>query len=74
MDSRLVYIIDRDGRLYIGITTDLENLMRQHGRSASLYQEGPMSREHAAKREKELRGESRKNKQQLIAKASEQNM
>jgi predicted GIY-YIG superfamily endonuclease len=67
-----VYIVDRDGRLYAGITTDLANRMRQHGRLAPLYKEGPMSRTNAAKREKELKGWSRKKKLELIATASEQ--
>jgi len=66
-----IYIIDRNGRLYIGITTDLVNRMRQHGRSAPLYREGPMSRAEAAMREKELKGWNRQKKQELIAKASE---
>ena len=73
MASWWVYIIDRDGRMYIGITTDLGNRMRQHGRSDPFYREGPMSRENAVKREKELKGWSRKKKLELIAKASEQN-
>jgi predicted GIY-YIG superfamily endonuclease len=67
-----VYIVDRDGRLYVGITTDLANRMRQHGQSAPLYQAGPMSRTQAVRREKELKGWSRKKKQELIANASEQ--
>jgi predicted GIY-YIG superfamily endonuclease len=57
--------------LYIGITTDLANRMRQHGEPAPVYQEGPMSRTKAAKREKELKGWSRRKKMALIAKASE---
>lgn len=72
MDTWWAYIIERDGRLYTGITTDLANRMRQHRQSAPLYREGPMSRANAAKREKELKGWSRKKKQELIAKASEQ--
>ena len=72
MENWWIYIIDRDGRLYCGITTDLENRMRQHGRSAPLYKAGPMSRSQAVKREKELKGWSRIKKQELIAKASEQ--
>lgn len=66
-----VYIIDRDGRLYTGITTDLANRMRQHGRLTPLYQEGPMTRTHAVKREKEQKGWSRKKKLELIAKNTE---
>jgi len=73
LDTWWVYIIDRDGRFYTGITTDLENRMRQHGRSAPLYHEGPVSRTQAMKREKELKGWSRQKKKELISKASEQN-
>lgn len=71
MDRWWVYIIGRNGRLYTGITTDLVNRMRQHGRSAPLYQEGPMSRANAVKREKVLKGWNRKKKQELITSASE---
>jgi predicted GIY-YIG superfamily endonuclease len=71
LDTWWVYIVDRDSRLYAGITTDLENRMRQHGRSAPLYREGPMSRSDAVNREKELKGWSRQKKLELIARASE---
>jgi predicted GIY-YIG superfamily endonuclease len=26
-----VYIVEKKGKLYVGITTDMENRMRQHG-------------------------------------------
>ncbi|NTW60158.1 MAG: GIY-YIG nuclease family protein [Nitrospirae bacterium] len=67
-----IYMIDRDGRLYTGITTDIANRMRQRGQSAPLYREGPMSRADAVKREKELKGWNRKKKEELIDKATEQ--
>jgi predicted GIY-YIG superfamily endonuclease len=66
-------MVDRESRLYTGITTDLANRMRQHGRLAPLYQEGPMSQTDAVKREKGLKGWSRKKKLEMIAQASEQN-
>jgi len=69
LKSWWVYIIDRNGRLYTGITTDIMNRMRQHGRSAPLFREGPMSRTDVVKRERELKGWSKK-KLELIAKAS----
>jgi predicted GIY-YIG superfamily endonuclease len=72
LDTCWVYIIDRDDRLYTGITTGLTNRMRQHGQSAPPYREGPISRENAVKREKEIKGWNRKKKVELIAKASEQ--
>jgi predicted GIY-YIG superfamily endonuclease len=46
--------------------------MRQHGQSVPLYQEGPMTRMDAAKREKTLKGWGRKKKLELIEKASSQ--
>ena len=30
MSDWYVYIIDKKGRFYVGVTTDLENRMRQH--------------------------------------------
>ena len=73
MNDWWVYIIDRNGRMYTGITTDIVNRMRQHGQSAPLFREGPMSRTDAVKREKELKGWSKKKKLELISNASEQN-
>jgi len=67
-----IYIIDKNGKFYVGITTDLENRLRQHGDPAQLYQEGPMRREEAVKREKTLKGWSRKKKMALIDKTSSQ--
>ncbi len=54
------------------VTTDLANRMRQHGQSAPLYREGPMSRTETVTREKVLKGWSRQKKLTLIAKADEQ--
>ena len=70
MSNWLVYIIDRRGKLYVGITTDLDNRMRQHGEAAPLYYEGPMSKSDALKRERTLKGWSRKRKLDLIAQTS----
>lgn len=72
MESWWVYVIDRDGRLNTGITTDLANRMRKHGRSAPLYREGPMPCADVVKRKKELKGWSRQKKLELGATASEQ--
>jgi predicted GIY-YIG superfamily endonuclease len=63
-----VYIIEKKTGLYVGITTDLENRMRQHGQPAPLYYEGPISKADALKREKTLKGWSRNKKIELIAK------
>ena len=65
-------MVEKGALLYVGITTDLANRMRQHGQSAPLYQEGPMSKTDAAKRERTLQGWGRKKKQKLISRASSQ--
>jgi len=67
-----VYIVEKKTGLYVGITTDLENRMRQHGHPDSPYVEGPMSKNDALKRERMLKGCGRKKKLELIAKASSQ--
>ena len=67
-----IYLIEKRGKLYIGITTDLENRMRQHGTSAPLYPEGPLLRDDAVRRERTLKGWTRKKKLELITIASSQ--
>jgi len=56
MDNWWVYIVEKKTGLYVGITTDLENRMRQHGQPAPLYYEGPISKADALKRERTLKG------------------
>jgi predicted GIY-YIG superfamily endonuclease len=72
MDNWWVYIIERKTGLYVGITTDLENRMKQHGQSVPLYYEGPISKVDALKRKRTLKGWSRKKKLEPITKASSQ--
>ena len=72
MNNWWVYIVEKKTRLYVGITTDLENRMRQHEHPNSLYVEGPMSKNDALKRERMLKGWSRRKKLELVAKASAQ--
>jgi len=72
MDNWWVYIIEKKTGLYVGITTNLENRMRQHGQLAPLYYEGPASKNDALKRERTLKGWSRKKKLELVTKASSQ--
>jgi len=67
-----VYIVEKKTGLYVGITTDLENRMRQQGQRAPLYYEGPISKTDALKRERILKGWSRRKKLELVAKASSQ--
>ena len=61
-----VYICDRGGQLYTGMTTDLERRMRQHG-AKLLYSEPYLSKCEAAGREKQIRGWRRQKKLALIA-------
>ena len=70
METWYVYITDKAGRYYVGITTDLDSRMRQHGGTLLLYFEGPMSRAEAVIREKSLKGWSRRKKEELIKKGS----
>jgi predicted GIY-YIG superfamily endonuclease len=69
MSDWYVYNIDKIGKLYVGITTDLPNRMRQHGVTRPLYLEGPMSKAEAVKRERILKGWSRKKKLALVRKS-----
>jgi predicted GIY-YIG superfamily endonuclease len=70
VDNWWVYIVEKKTGLYVGITTDLENRMRQHGQPAPLYYEGPILKTDALKRERTLKGWSRKKKLELVAKTS----
>jgi putative endonuclease len=68
MDNWWVYIIDKNGKMYVGITTDLTNRLKQHGNPELLYKEGPLAREQAVAREKQIKGWRREKKLKLIAK------
>jgi len=62
-----VYICDRGGRLYTGMTTDLPHRMLQH-KAVLLYHELYPDKFLAAKREKEIKGWSHAKKVELIRK------
>ena len=53
-----VYICDRKGQLYTGITTDMNHRMVQH-KATLLYHEGFDNKYAAARREREIKGWSR---------------
>ncbi len=55
-------------KLYIGITTDLANRLKQHGNPKLLYKEGPLTREQAVVRERQIKGWRREKKLELIGK------
>lgn len=65
-----LYIIKKSGKFYTGITSNLQNRLRQHGNPQLLYRETFENKFNAAKREKEIKGWSRHKKDQLIAKFS----
>jgi putative endonuclease len=60
-----VYICERDGQLYTGITTDLAHRMQQH-RAELLYSEPHSDRHEAARREREIKAWRREKKLDLI--------
>jgi putative endonuclease len=72
MDNWYVYIIDKQRKLYVGVTTDLQNRMRQHGVAKPLYFEGSMAKAEALKRERDLKGWRREKKLALIREFSPQ--
>jgi predicted GIY-YIG superfamily endonuclease len=61
-----VYIIEKSGKFYTGITTDLGNRMRQHVVVKPLYQEGPIGKSEALKRERALKGWRKEKRLALI--------
>ena len=61
-----VYIINKKDFLYTGITTDLDNRMRQHGNARPLYVEEFQDKKIASKREREIKGWRREKKLDLI--------
>jgi predicted GIY-YIG superfamily endonuclease len=61
-----VYIIEKRGDFYTGITTNLENRLRQHGNTPLLYKETFQNKHQAARRERQIKGYSRAKKQDLI--------
>ena len=61
-----VYICNRRGQLYTGITTDLEHRMKQH-KAELLYSEKFANKYDAAKREREIKGWRREKKLALIS-------
>jgi len=64
-----VYICDKSGQLYTGITTDLEHRMKQH-RTSLLYSETYESKHEASNRERQIKGWRREKKLNLIKKGS----
>ena len=60
-----VYICDRGGQLYTGLTTGLSHRMKQHG-ATLLFSEDYESKHDAARRENQIKGWRREKKLALI--------
>jgi|BarGraNGADG00312_2_1021985.scaffolds.fasta_scaffold152518_1 predicted GIY-YIG superfamily endonuclease len=65
---------EKRGGIYVGVTTDLMYRLAQHGRVKPLYQEGPMSKAEAVRRERQFKGWKREKKQSLYKNGSEKLM
>jgi putative endonuclease len=63
-----VYVCEKRGQLYTGITTDLVHRIRQHG-AHLLHSESFADKHLAAQREREIKGWRREKKLALIRKA-----
>jgi putative endonuclease len=63
-----VYICEKRGQLYTGMTTDLAHRMRQHG-AHLLHAENFPDKHLAAHREREIKGWCREKKLALIQEA-----
>ena len=61
-----LYLIRKGEKIYTGITTNLDNRMRQHGMPALLYTETFSDKYAAARREKQIKGWSQEKKLKLI--------
>jgi predicted GIY-YIG superfamily endonuclease len=60
-----VYLCDRNGQLYTGITTDLDHRTKQH-QAVLLYSEAHPDKTAAAQRERQIKGWRRERKLMLI--------
>jgi len=64
-----VYICNRNGQLYTGITTDVEHRMKQH-QARLLFTEVFENKQLAALRERQIKGWRREKKLDLIKRVS----
>ncbi|MCK5707632.1 MAG: hypothetical protein KAI43_08265 [Candidatus Aureabacteria bacterium] len=63
-----LYIIQKNGKYYTDITTDLDNRLRQHNCTKTLYKESFKNKHLAAKKERKIKGWSRLKKEKLFPK------
>jgi predicted GIY-YIG superfamily endonuclease len=67
-----VYIVGKSDGMYVGMTSDLQNRLRQHGWPALLFFEYFENKERALSREREIKGWSYRKKRDLIIMFSQQ--
>ena len=66
-----VYICDRNGQLYTGITKDIKHRMKQHDEHI-IYSESHTDMESAGKRERQIKGWTCLQKLALISSSNQQ--
>ncbi|MDY7035955.1 MAG: GIY-YIG nuclease family protein [Thermodesulfobacteriota bacterium] len=66
-----LYICQKKGHYYLGITTNVEKRLKQHGSPELLYKEGPYKKHADANREKQIKKWSRIKKEKLIQEGQE---
>ena len=67
-----VYIINKNSSMYVGMTSDIQNRLRQHDWPELLFYEYFENKERALRREREIKGWSIRRKRDLILKFSQQ--
>jgi predicted GIY-YIG superfamily endonuclease len=68
----VVYIIYKSNQIYVGMTSDLQNRLRQHGWPDLLHVEFFTSKECASQREIEIKRWSNQKKRDIINAFSQQ--
>ncbi|MDF1527399.1 MAG: hypothetical protein RRA15_13700 [bacterium] len=72
MKDCYVYIVGKDDGMYVGMTSDLQNRLRQHSLPDLLFLENFENKERAVRREQQIKGWSVRKKLDLIKEYSQQ--
>ena len=67
-----VYIVGKRDGIYVGMTSDLQNRLRQHSWPNLLFLENFENKDRAARREQQIKGWSARKKLDLIKEYSQQ--
>ena len=67
-----VYIVRKSNGMYVGMTSDLQNRLRQHGWPVLLFFEKFENKDRASRREQEIKDWSSRKKRDLIIGSSRQ--